>query len=118
MSKHFESLIRQLLEKGFVFSGVCLLDSGEIAYNLNGFYKSGDVLLFEDSTYIYAQARYAEITVLNDGQNPFDALVGLNYEWWQKSKDRYDGWKIPDSRWLPYFLEKGLVQEQINVTYK
>jgi hypothetical protein len=101
-----EKLIRELLEKGFIFNGVSLLETGELAYELTGFYKSSGIKLYEDSTYIYALARYGEITILNDGENPFDALVYLNYEWWNKSKNKFEGWVNPEEKWLPFLIEK------------
>ena len=77
-----EKLVRELLEKGFLIDGVSILETGELAYHLNGFYKSSGIRLYEDSNYIYALARYGQITVLNDdGDDPFDSLVNLNFEW-------------------------------------
>ena len=112
-----EKLIRELLEKEFVLSGVSLLKTGELAYELQGFYKSGDVKLFEREDFIYALARYEELTQLSES-NPFDSLVELNYEWWQKSKSRWVGWETPEEKWLVYFLEKGLVKEKILRIYE
>lgn len=115
----FERLIRELLEKGFIINGLSLLKSGEIAYEMDGFYKSSGIKLYHDSNYIYALARYGEISEL-DESDPFDSLVYLNYEWWQKSKDRYEGWNSPDVDWLPYLVEKGLVkvEEKVVKIYK
>lgn len=106
-----EKLIRELLEKGFCFSGVYLLETGEIAYELQGFYKSGTIKLYQDDNYIYALARYNEITELS-ATNPFDSLVDLNYEWWQKSKNKWSGWEKPEQIWTKYLLEKGLIKEE------
>lgn len=114
MSKSFEQLIKTLLEKGFNFSGIHLMESGEIAFDLEGFYKSGIISLYEDSNYIYALARYKEITILNDdGTNPFKNLVHLNYEWWQRSRNRLEGWKQPDSKWLPFLIDEKLVEVEV-----
>lgn len=117
MNKELEKLIRDLLEKGFTISGVTLSENGDLQFELQGFYKSGSVKIYADSNYIYALARYNEITELNY-TNPFDSLVNLNYEWWQKSKSRYEGWSQPNSDWLPYLIEKGLVTEKTITTYE
>lgn len=112
------NLVRELLEKGFSINEVSILENGELGYHLSGFYKSGHVILHEDTNFIYALARYNEVTLLNDYENPFDSLVMLNYNWWQKSKDRYEGWVNPDPKWLPYFIQKGLVKEKTITTYE
>ena len=112
-----EKLIIELLEKEFYFSGVCLLktdETCEIGYALQGFYKSNDVKLFEKDGSIFALARYDELTKLSD-EEPFYSLINLNYEWWQRSKNRWDGWENPEEKWLKYFLEQGLVKENIQI---
>ena len=108
-----EKLIRELLEKGFYFSGVCLLKTGELAYELQGFYKSGDVKLFQKDGSIFALTRYDELTELSE--EPFHSLISLNYNWWQRSKNRWNGWENPEEKWLKYFLEQGLVKENIQI---
>lgn len=110
-----EKLIRELIEKGFFFSGVRVLETGELAYELQGFYKSGDIKLFERNGSLFAMARYDELTELSENE-PFDSLISLNYQWWQSSKDRWGGWKNPEEKWLKYFLEKGLVKESTQTT--
>lgn len=117
MDKQLEKLIRELLEKGFTISGVSLSEHGDLEFELQGFYKSGSIKLYNNSNYIYALARYNEHTELSI-TNPFDSLVNLNYEWWEKSKSRYEGWSQPDSKWLPYFIEKGLVKEKTIKVYE
>jgi len=87
-----------------------------LAYEVSGFYKSGTIRIYEDEETLYAVARYDELTELDE--EPFDSLVSLNYSWWQRSKERHDGWKNPDSKWLPYFLEKGLVKEIKTINYE
>jgi len=111
-------LVRELLEKVFSINEVSILENGELGYHLSGFYKSGHVILHEDNNFIYALARYDEITILNDDETPFDSLVMLNYDWWKRSKGKYEGWANPDPLWLPYFIDKGLVKEKITITYE
>jgi hypothetical protein len=109
-----ENLIKELLFKKFTIIDVALNEDSELVYHLNGFYKSGSIRLQYKGGSIIATSRYDEETIL-DEDNPFRSLVFLNYQWWQKSKDRFDGWESPDSKWLPYFLNYGLVKEKIEV---
>lgn len=118
MSDNFEKLIRELLEKGFSITEVSILETGELAYGLDGFYKSGSVKLYENRNCICALARYNEVTNLDDYENHFDALVDLNYRWWKSSKERFDGWSSPDPKWLPYLLEKGLIKQKTITVYE
>jgi hypothetical protein len=109
------NLIKELLNKGFIISGVSLNDN-ELSFRLDGFYKSGDILLYEKDNHLFALARYDEITELDD-ENPFNSLVWLNFDWWDKSKDRYEGWNNPNSKWLPYLIEIGLIKEIVETKY-
>lgn len=83
-------ILLTLIEKGFE---ITLSKSGII---LDGFYKSGTVKLEpkEDGTFI-AHTRYNQTDDIGD----FDDLVKLNYEWWQKSKDRSEHWLEPEADW-------------------
>ena len=120
IKKEFKELIVELLQKGFHISSVSLMPTDDLAYHLDGFYKSSGIKLYHDGYSIYAEARYGEVTDLGDYDYPFDGLVHLNYKWWQSSKDRYEGWVSPDVDWLPYLIEKGLVEveEKVVKIYK
>lgn len=107
-----EQLIKELLNKGIPISGVSLIDD-ELAYEIPGFYKSGTITLFTKDDKIFAKARYNELTEIHG----FENLVRLNYEWWDYSKDRFEGWKTPDGNWLPYLIEFNLVTRQEQIVY-
>jgi hypothetical protein len=76
----------------------------QIGFEVDGFYKSGTVFLLPTSDRTFtAISRYNERTDIAF----IEDLVALNYEWWDRSKDRgFDGWKSPDCRWMA-LLEKG-----------
>ena len=111
------NLVKDLLSKGFHITEVTLMDNGDLAYTLNGFYKSSGIKIFEESDILYVKARYNEITPLDD-ETPFDSLVHLNYRWWLYSKNRFDGWTIPEEKWLPYLKEKNLIKEKTITIYE
>jgi len=94
-------LLEELLEADFTYT------VSKAGVYLDGFYKSSGVtLVFDDVKQEWvATARYNEKTVVES----LDDLVHLNYQWWQYSKDRYDGWVAPEEKWLPLMVKLGLV---------
>lgn len=74
---------------------------------IDGFYKSGEIVLVSDKKDFIAKARYGEETKITN----FDDLVHLNYNWWQRSKDRFDGWKNPEEPWASEMVRLGLVKK-------
>jgi len=110
-------IIKKILENGFSLEMGLNKTHNRIEYELGGFYKSDKVTLYEnDHGTLTAIARYNEITIIDNFYN----LVSLNYTWWITSRDRFEGWKVPDSMWLPFLIEEGFVKEEISVvkTYK
>lgn len=87
-----------------------------LEYKISGFYKSGDVSLYENGDEIICKQRYDMVDVVNS----FEDLVSINYYWWNSSKERYEGWGGPDSNWVSSLLEFGYIkkQETILTTYK
>jgi len=93
---------------------ITMLSSTDFA--VGGFYKSGTVHV--DLSAGTLTARYGEVSEF--GEDLLRSLVEINYSWWQRSKDRFDGWVNPDANWLPFFIEYGLVTktEKTVVEYK
>lgn len=97
--------IEELLEAGIE---VGLTSEG---FTVGGFYKSGEVKLVPsdvDSVWICHQ-RYNETNSVKDLQD----LVGINYYWWVRSKNRSPYWEQPDSKWAPLLVKFGYVKEKI-----
>lgn len=109
---NLQELIIELLKEGVLINEVKLKQIDNLtclSYRIDGFYKSGGVDLYETSDGIFAEARYNEINQIES----IDDLISLNYTWWQRSKERYDGWTNPDSKWINLLLRKGLVTEKV-----
>jgi hypothetical protein len=120
MTNKLEKLIETLLAKGIHISGVELAKSGGLAYQVSGFYKSGTVTVYQIGETLYADSRYNEVDPLDEfDADPFESLVNLNYQWWTRSKDRFEGWASPDASWAPHLVDLGLVKrkEELVVTY-
>jgi hypothetical protein len=104
-------ILLELIEKGF---SVILKKDGVV---LEDFYKSGTVRLEpqEDGTF-RAHSRYEQV----DGIESLDDLVYLNYEWWQKSKNRSDSWLKPDELWAKEMVRLGIIKrkEEMVVSYE
>ena len=108
-----EKFIKELLSKGISVSEVTLKD-GYLIYAVSGFYKSGTAKLWMEDSQIYAETRYNTITEIGN----FEDLVKLNFKWWEHSKDRFEGWKFPDSSWLPHLLSYDYVVTKTNINYE
>ncbi|MDD5150161.1 MAG: hypothetical protein PHC28_06710 [Flavobacterium sp.] len=108
-------LIEDILNRGFTLEVEKNQELG-IIFKMNGFYKSGEIILHQVDDDYYAKSRYNQEDYIPD----FESLVRLNHYWWLVSKERYDGWKIPDKQWLPFYLEFDLVKisEETVYTYR
>ena len=112
---NLENLIRTLLLKGITISGVQFNKDGNLCYAVDGFYKSGCAYVYQDGETIIANMRYGDSVIISESDaSPFQELVALNYEWWDKSKERLDDWKTPDARWMPHLIEHGFVKEKVD----
>ena len=74
-------------------------------FMVDGFYKSGsvDITPNEDDTGWIATARYNEKSMILNTSD----IVSLNYDWWQRGKDSFNGWKNPAEGWGPLFVKYG-----------
>ena len=68
-------------------------------YEVDGFYKSGTISIEEVDGKLIATARYNETTEINEPKD----IVELNFEWWNFSKDKFDGWREPSENWKRLF---------------
>ena len=112
-STFLHPIIYFLVRHGIPVS-LCLHRNGQIVYNVDGFYKSGNVSLVPHGENFKAVARYGDETEINDVRD----LAALNLHWWNSSNDRFDGWAEPDPHWLPLLIEFGMVKEKIVKTYE
>lgn len=94
------NIITQLVKEGITVTLLVNEKSVEVDYELDGFYKSGSVVLQtqpEGSEYPFlAVARYDEQTPIYDIHD----VVELNLYWHNVSKDRFDGWHEYDPDWV------------------
>lgn len=76
-------------------------------FEVYGFYKSGTVLVdIQDET---VTARYDEVSTIYD-EDLIQTLVDVNYDWWQRSMNRHDGWRNPDSNWESLLAKYGMIR--------
>lgn len=92
--------VKEFLEQG---------GHGDVSVNgmtIDGFYKSGTVdLVINDENELVCKQRYDQLTKIET----FDDLVWVNYEWWQSSKSRFDGWSNPTEFWLNHMVRLNIV---------
>ena len=77
--------------------GVEVIMTRKNTYVVNGFYKSGHVIVDLEANTI--TARYGEVTEVPDSSNLLEQLVWLNEYWWEYSRGRYDGWVEMNGAW-------------------
>jgi len=94
-------IINELVSNGISVRLEYKIQTRESSFIVDGFYKSGEVNLVKQDGKVIAHARYDEKTEIDSLRD----IVELNYNWWLKSKERFEGWKNPDPKWIP-LLEK------------
>lgn len=104
-------IIDQLVRTGISVVVSFNKEEDRIEYIVDGFYKSGTIKLIDegdgnDENFLTAIARYDERTTISSVRD----LVKLNYDWWQSSRDRFDGWKDPNIMWIPLLLDYSFIQ--------
>lgn len=114
MATTFLHPIIEFLVKHGIPVNLCLHKDGQIVFNVEGFYKSGNVSLVpkgENFTAIDRSKNEHEIEDVHD-------LAMLNLRWWDISKERCDVWNFPDIHWIPLLMELGMIEEESVKTYK
>jgi hypothetical protein len=95
-------IIEQSIEIGIPVKCEFVINRGFV-YEVSGFYKSGSITIEEEHGKLIATARYNEKTEINEPKD----IVGLNYEWWDYSKDKLDTWQKPSGTWMMLFDKYG-----------
>ena len=99
-------IILELIKRGISVTTEFDKTIDKVVYTVNGFYKSGTVKLIEEPDGLYVHQRYDQVDKVESCRE----IVSLNFYWWNHSKDRFDGWKDPDPRWLPLLIDEGCVE--------
>lgn len=104
MTEKFESLIKEIIEKGIPCVGFS--DEGDsLSFEIGGFSKSGTAVLYEQEGNMYCKTRYNTI----DEIETFEDVAEVAWGW----NDNYitrEPFTAYDSNWLPYFKEFGWVK--------
>ena len=110
---YLPAIIMDCLTRGIDVT-LCLIDGKNVegasqpipAYQIDGFYKSGTVTLVPLGEGRYqVRARYDEISEIDS----FEDLVGINAQWWERSRTRSDGWEAPHPKWVGDLVRCGYV---------
>lgn len=89
-------------------------EEGRICYELEGFSKSGFVMLVpvnskEDPNLLFVcKQRYNKESDIVDLRD----IVFVNYCWWLDYKDR-EPFQNPDPIWLPLLIQFGFIKEEV-----
>lgn len=85
-------------------------------YYIEGFYKSGciNIILNGQTGHFEAHARYNETTEIDN----ISDLVLLNYDWWLRSRDRFDGWAQPDDKWKNLLIKHGYIKKVVHEAFE
>lgn len=98
------TFIEELVEAGIP---VTLQKGG--SFYIEGFYKSGGVTVERYTKNDWQLvARYNETTHIDT----LDDIVEINYNWWQRSKERNEFWQQPDPAWIPLLIQFEFIKEK------
>lgn len=101
MSEKFENLIKEILKKKINIVGTRIVGDS-LAFEVNGFSKSGTALVYEEGEKIICKTRYDTIDEIED----FRDLASVAFRWNDSYLDR-EPFTAYDSNWKPYFEEYG-----------
>lgn len=88
-------IIEDCIRLGIPVKCEYILDRGFV-YEIDGFYKSGNISIEEIDGKLIATARYDEKTEITEPRD----IVSLNRKCYEYSKHRYDGWSTPSDFWI------------------
>lgn len=96
-------LVQELVKRGIKVE----IRQGEVGPEFfigSGFYKSdGSARLVDEGDAVVLHMRYKSSVVVD---NLFD-IVHESYRWYDYSKDRFDGWSLPDPDWVDLYQSCG-----------
>lgn len=96
-----DPLIKSLLENGITVT----IEPSKRVYFEDGFYKSDGFSYLESSNGDWIlHGRYDESHVVAG----LGDIVLNSYEWWEHSRDRFDGWAEPPLHWKKLYKQYGL----------
>ena len=99
MSDKFENLIKEIINKGIPIVGTTIVGDS-LAFEVNGFSKSGTALVYEEGDTMYSKTRYNTIDEISD----FRDLAYVAFKWNDGYINRQP-FTAYDSNWKPYFEE-------------
>lgn len=111
-----DNLINILLDNNISISGVDRLSNGQIYYELEGFYSTYFLKVYEHESKFFALSEDDELTLLSSIDKPeeaFRSIVDLNYKIWQTSKEsKYcqSDWLFPNGMWKPLLIKFGYIK--------
>lgn len=87
----------EILAKAGIGTSIRMNSDGRlVAFFDDGFYKSDGMARLEpENGDVYLCARYNEKTKITS----LDDVVSVSHDWYEHSKDRFDGWATPPAHW-------------------
>jgi len=71
----------------------------------DGFYKSdGMVFMFQNGEDVFLQMRYDYLEQIYNYHN----VIAESMQWYERYKDRFDGWRVPPKHWNTLYREEEL----------
>lgn len=107
-------ILKELLKRNIPIELSIYPGTSRFFFKVMGFYKSGSIKLeLEDDLLIFTDRYNGRHAITN-----WEDMVILNFDWWQRSCQRFEGWKQPDKAFVEDFLRLGLIEKITTVEYK
>lgn len=92
----FNPLLLELIDQ-LVEAGINLRITPFGVFFESGFYKSDgcSYLKVDSSGAVVLHSRYNEVAQIDD----MGDIVRQSYEWYERSRSRFDGWSVPSPEW-------------------
>lgn len=111
MKKTLEKIIEECVQHNVPVS-VVKNSSGKIAYEIDGFSKSGIATVYIKDDKIICETRYQTI----DEIETFHDLAMVAYEWYVNYMSR-SPFENPANYWAEYWVEKGMMKKELKTIY-
>lgn len=111
MEKRLQEIVNECVLRGIrvmVTSG----PDKQLAYEVDGFSKSGIAIIYAKGQKILSHTRYDTIDEIDD----FHDLALVALEWFLNYRNRTP-FEEPDSKWAEYWVEKGIMEKKTTISY-
>lgn len=112
--------VMAILNDRGIESSISMNKNNVVVLSVEGFYKEGAIQIFVDGDSFFTQlrGRIGNTRICWINQDILLHLTELNFDLWMIHRNRFEDWKNPNEKWLPFLLGYDFIEEVVTVSYK